>query len=267
MNEVIKKYAVVTGASSGIGWHVSKELAQKGYDLVAVSNQPELLTKLKFELEQSFQVQVLTIDIDLTKNDAAQNIFDFCQKNNLTIEVLVNNAGILVYGEVTSIELERTENILHLHINTPVMLCRLFGEIMVNNQKGYILNVSSISAVMPYPLISLYGPTKTFLRHFSKALHIEMKRTNVNVTCLLPGATATALHDKDKINLSLAMKIGVMEKPEFVAKAGVMALFKQKRECVPGILNKFTVLFLPFLPTFIIRLIYKRYLKRAKMST
>ena len=112
MNEVIKKYAVVTGASSGIGWHVSKELAQKGYDLVAVSNQPELLTKLKFELEQSFQVQVLTIDIDLTKNDAAQNIFDFCQKNNLTIEVLVNNAGILVYGEVTSIELERTENIL-----------------------------------------------------------------------------------------------------------------------------------------------------------
>ena len=267
MNEVIKKYAVVTGASSGIGWHISKELAKKGYAIVAVSNQAELLAKLKFELEQEYQIQVLTIDIDLTKNDAAQNIFDFCQKENLTIEVLVNNAGILVYGEVISIELERTENILHLHMNTPVLLCRLFGEVMVNNQKGYILNVSSISAVMPYPLISLYGPTKAFLRHFSKALYIEMKRTNVNVTCLLPGATATALHDKDKINLSLAMKIGVMEKPEFVAKEGVTALFKKKRECIPGILNKLTVLFLPFLPTFIIRLIYKSYLRRVKMSS
>jgi short-subunit dehydrogenase len=265
MNEANKKYAVVTGASSGIGWYISGELAKKGYSLVAVSNQPELLAKLKFEFEQEYQIQVLTINIDLTKNESPQKVFNFCQENNLSIEVLVNNAGILVYGEVTSIELKRTEDILYLHMNTPVMLCRLFGEVMVHNQKGYILNVSSISAVMPYPLISLYGPTKAFLRHFSKALHIEMKRTNVHVTCLLPGATATTLHDKDKVNLSLAMKLGVMEKPEFVAKTGVTAMFTKKRECIPGILNKFTVLFLPFLPTFIIQLIYKRYLRRAKV--
>ena len=264
MNEVIKKYAVVTGASSGIGWHISEELAKKGYSLVAVSNQPELLTKLKLELEQNHKIQVLTLDCDLTKDNAAQNIFDICRKKNLTIEVLVNNAGILVYGEVTNIGLKKTKNILHLHMNTPVLLCRLFGEVMLKNQKGFILNVSSISAVMAYPLISLYGPTKTFLRHFSKALHIEMKRNNVNVTCLLPGATATALYDKDKINLSLAIMLGVMKKPEYVARLGVTALFKNKRECIPGLLNKFTMLFIPVLPTFIIRHIYKIYLRRAR---
>ena len=264
MNEVIKKYALVTGASSGIGWNISEELAKKGYSLVAVSNQPELLTKLKFQLEQNYKIQVLTIDCDLTEDNAAQNIFDICQKKNLTIEVLVNNAGILVYGEVINIELKKTKNILHLHMNTPVLLCRLFGEVMRKNEKGYILNVSSISAVMAYPMISLYGPTKTFLRHFSKALHIEMKRTNVNVTCLLPGATATALYDKDKINISLAIMLGVMKKPEYVARAGITALFKNKEESIPGLLNKFAMLFVPVLPTFIIRLIYKIYLRRAK---
>jgi len=267
MNELIKKYAVVTGASSGIGWHIAKELAKRGYSLVAVSNQPELLDKLRFELEQNFQIQVLTVDYDLTKKDAAKKIFDFCQHKNLTIEILVNNAGILVYGEVISIDLKSTENILDLHMNTPVMLCRMFGEVMVQNQKGYILNVSSISAVMPYPLISLYGPTKTFLRHFSKALRIEMKRNNVSVTCMLPGATATALHDKDKVDLSLAMKLGVMKKPEFVARAGVTALFKRKGESIPGLLNKFTVLFLPLLPTFIVRHIYKYYLRKKEVSS
>ena len=140
MNELIKKYAVVTGASSGIGWHIAKELAKRGYSLVAVSNQPVLLDKLRFELEQNFQIQVLTVDYDLTKKDAAKKIFDFCQNKNLTIEILVNNAGILVYGEVISIDLKSTENILDLHMNTPVMLCRMFGEVMVQNQKGYILN-------------------------------------------------------------------------------------------------------------------------------
>lgn len=264
MNKVIEKYAVVTGASSGIGRYISKELAKKGYGIVAVSNQPELLTKLKFELEENDQIQVCTIDIDLAKIDAAQHIFDYCKKKNLTVEILVNNAGILIYGEVIRIDIESTEKILQLHMNTPVMLCRLFGEAMGNNQLGYILNVSSISAVMPYPLISLYGPTKTFLRHFSKALRIEMKRKNVNVTCLLPGATATDLHNKDKINLSLAMKLGVMKKPAYVARAGVKALFNKKAECIPGLLNKFTMLFLPFLPTFIVRFSYKIYLKREK---
>jgi len=258
MNALINKYAVVTGASSGIGWHISKELAIKGYSIVAVSNQPQQLIKLKSELEIKHKINVLTFDCDLSKNKAAKNIFDFCRKKNLMVEVLVNNAGILVYGELINIDLKKTKSILQLHMNTPVLLCRLFGEVMVKNQKGYILNVSSISAVMPYPTISLYGPTKTFLRQFTKALRIEMKGSNVGVSCLLPGATATALYDADKINIPLAMRLGVMKKPEYMAKAGVVALFKKKAEKIPGLLNKFIMIFVPFLPVFVVGFIYRK---------
>ena len=116
---------------------------------------------------------------------------------------------------------------------------------------------------MAYPLISLYGPTKAFLRHFSRALHIEMKRNNVNVTCLLPGATNTPLYEKDKVNIKLAATLGVMKEPQYVARKGIDALFNTKRESIPGIVNKLTVLFVPLLPSALIGLIYKVYLKKS----
>lgn len=264
MNNINKKFAVITGASSGIGWFISKELANKGYSIIAVSNQAKQLQDLKQELEQNTQIEVLTLEYDLTKTDAAQYVFDFCENKNLSVEVLVNNAGILVAGEVTSITVQKTAAVLNLHMNTPVLLCRLFGEQMELNKKGYILNTASISAVMPYPTISLYGPTKTFLRQFSKAIRIEMKRNNVHVCCLLPGATATPLYDNNVINISLAMMLGIMKQPDYVAKKGVQALFKKKGESIPGLINKITMVFVPLFPSFIIRTIYYIYLKKFK---
>lgn len=261
MSEEIKKYAVVTGASSGIGWHISIELAKKGYSLIAVSNQPQSLGILKAELEKDYQIEVLTIDCDLSKKNAAQAIFDFCKNDNLMVEVLVNNAGILAYGEVINLKKKKTKNILQLHMNTPVMLCRLFGKKMAKNYKGYILNISSISASMPYPTISLYGPTKSFLRQFTKALRTELKAANVNVTCLIPGPTATNLYDENKIDFPLPEVFGIVKKPEEVAKAGVTALFNNKAEKIPGIINKLIMVIVPIIPIFIIGIIYKKTLK------
>lgn len=253
-----KEYALVTGASSGIGWHISRELAARAYSIVAVSNQPNQLNTLKSELEKDYGIKVETLDCDLSRVDAAENIFNFCQEKKLQVEVLVNNAGILVYGEVVSVDINTAKTILQLHMNTPVMLCRLFGEFMKTNGKGYILNVSSISAVMPYPTIALYGPTKTFLRKFTRALRTEMKGCGVNVSCLLPGATATALYDNKKINIPLAIKLGVMKKPESIARAGVKALFNERAECIPGLLNKFAMLFTLIIPHALIGFIYRK---------
>jgi short-subunit dehydrogenase len=262
------KYALVTGASSGIGWHISRELAARGYGIIAVSNQSRQLSELKSDLEKSSQISVRTLDLDLSRSDAAAQVFDFCMQNNLRVEVLVNNAGILVYGEVVNTELEKVRDILQLHMNTPVMLCRLFGEQMVHDKKGYILNVSSISAVMPYPTIALYGPTKTLLRKFTRALRYEMKGSGVIVSCMLPGATATALYDTEKINVPLAMRLGIMQKPERVAKAGIKALFNNRMVRIPGMLNKFVVYCFPLIPGFLIGAIYqcvkKRNLKRSR---
>ena len=264
MNSSFTKYALITGASSGIGWHLSIELAQRGYSIIAVSNQPQQLEDLKKELEQKYAVQVFTLNLNLALPDSAKQVFDFCEANSIEVEALVNNAGILIFGEAARVEYAKAATILQLHMNTPALLCRLFGEKMMARKKGFILNVSSISSVMPYPGISLYGPSKTFLRYFTRALRTEMKLYEVNVTCLLPGATATALYDTHNINVPLAMKLGVMKKPEGIAKAGVNALFNNRAECIPGWINKLTVRIIPYVPHVFIGLIHKsaRFVKR-----
>ncbi|MCJ7449120.1 MAG: SDR family NAD(P)-dependent oxidoreductase [Bacteroidales bacterium] len=256
--ENAQKYALVTGASSGIGWHISEELAKQGYSVIAVSNQPEKLADLKIKMEHAYNIIIITFNIDLAQEYSAQQIFDYCEKHNFFVEVLVNNAGTLVFGEAVKVDYYHTKSILNLHVTTPALLCRLFGEQMIRRRNGFILNVSSISAVMPYPGISLYGPTKAFLRYFTRALRTELKRYDIKVTCLIPGATATGLYDHSKFNTPLKRMLGVMKKPETVAKAGVNALFNNRAEYIPGVLNKLIILLFPIVPSFIIGIIYKR---------
>lgn len=255
--------AIVTGASSGIGWHISRELAARGYHIIAVSNQARQLKELKLEVERQYGVKVHTMDQDLSVPGAADAVYDYCKHGKLEVEVLVNNAGMMIYGEVLGTEVEKVSSILQLHMNTPVKLCRLFGKGMQDKQKGYILNISSISAVMPYPIISLYGPTKAFLRKFSRALRFELKGSGIHVTCLIPGATATALIKPESVNVPLAIRLGVMKKPEQVAGIGVSALFKNRSIRIPGMLNKFVVFFFPLIPSFLIARIYKQVKKKA----
>ncbi|MCU0461230.1 MAG: SDR family NAD(P)-dependent oxidoreductase [Bacteroidales bacterium] len=256
--EASEKYALVTGASSGIGWHISQELAKRGYSIFAVSNQPARLLDLQVALEKLYPVHVLTLDIDLAQEDSPISVFNFCMENKLIIEVLVNDAGMFFFGEITRVDYDRVKSILALHILTPALLCRLFGEQMAVNGRGYILNISSITAVMPYPGISLYAPTKAFIRHFSRSLRSEMKLDNINVTCLMPGATDTSLYNTGNLNISLLKKLGLMKKPEDVAKAGLKALFSDRAVCIPGFINKLAFLLVPLFPRFIIEAITRR---------
>lgn len=252
------KYALVTGASSGIGWHFAELLAKKSYSIVAVSNQSEKLADLKNKLEQDGNIKVETINIDLAQENSALQVFDYCSGRNLEIEVLINDAGIFFFGEAARVDPSRMKSMITLHILTPTLLCRLFGEQMIKRQKGFILNISSISAVMPYPGISIYGPTKAYLRHFTRALRTEMKLYGINVTCLIPGATDTGLYDAAKFKPSKLIKLGIMKKPEVVARRGLRALFKNKAVCIPGLLNKLVVILLPLIPNFIISTINRK---------
>ena len=259
------KYALVTGASSGIGWHIAETLAGKGYSVVAVSNQPIQLDDLKKSLEQAYGITVIIFSTDLARENSAQQIFEFCEKHSLTVEVLVNNAGMFIFGEAVTADYSAMRSMLNLHMVTPVLLSRMFCESMISRGNGYIMNISSITAVMPYPGISLYGPTKAFIRHFTRAIRTEMKLYGVKVTCLLPGAVSTAFYGTDKYNTAVFRLLGLMKTPQTVAKAGVNALFKNRPECVPGLLNKIIVFLLPLVPHSIISLINKRTnLVRAK---
>jgi short-subunit dehydrogenase len=254
----IRKYALVTGASSGIGWHISEELARRGYSILAVSNQPDKLRMLKEFLEKSFKVTVVTLNRDLAQEDSAIQLFRFCEDNGFAIEVLVNDAGMFFFSEVTKADYERVKSILTLHILTPTLLCRLFGEQMAKKRRGYILNLSSITAMMPYPGISLYAPTKAYMRHFTRAFRSEMMLDNVKVTCLMPGATDTALYNAGNVNVSLLKKTGMMKSPQAVAGAGIKALFRGRGVCIPGFFNKIILIILPVIPRFIIEMIARR---------
>ena len=252
-----KRYALVTGASSGLGRQISELLAKKGYDLIAVSNEPPDLDELKKHLEETYGTDVQTVNMDLSKESAARTLYDYCEEKGLPVEVLVNDAGMLVYGQAVRIPIEKAQGILQLHVATPALLCRLFSENMIKNGRGFILNVSSISAVMPYPTISFYGPTKTFLRHFTRALRTELKPLGIFVTCLIPGAMDTRLLNEYQVDRRKAVKWRVVSPPERVARSGIRALFKNRPECIPGLLNKLVVRFLPLIPHFVISLIYK----------
>lgn len=256
-NKPAKKVALITGGSSGIGLAIAHELAANGFSLFLVSNQPGLLENCKIEIEAKYAVSCHVLDIDLSKENSAQEIFNFTKQQDLEVEILVNNAGFLVFSEVMETPAKKINAVLQLHVLVPTMLCRLFGSEMKQRNSGHILNVSSISAVMPYPGISIYGPSKTYMRFFTRALRSELKIYGVNATCLIPGATATALYDPNKINLKLARRLGIMQTPEFVAKKAVRSLFRKKAECIPGLLNKLTVYFLPLLSMRLIFLIHK----------
>lgn len=256
--EEILKYALITGASSGIGWHFAELLAKKGYSIVAVSNQPEKLADLKNKLEHENRITVEIINIDLAQENSALQVFEYCKGKNLEVEVLINDAGMFFFGESVKVDSSGIKSMIMLHVLTPTLLCRLFGEQMIERKKGYILNVSSISAVMPYPGISLYGPTKAYLRHFTRALRTEMKFYGINVTCLMPGATDTGLYDAGKYKSSLLLKLGIMKKPVVVAIKGLRALFNNRAECIPGLINKSVIVILPVIPSFIISMINRK---------
>lgn len=249
--------AVVTGGSSGIGLSIANELARLGYDIILVSNQYEALENAKRDLISKYKINCSIIYQDLTDRNAGDIVFNKSLEISKSIIILVNNAGMLLFSEMIEIEKGKVEKILQLHITTPTILCNLFGAYMKEKKCGHILNIASISAVMPYPGISLYGPTKTYLKYFSRAIRYELKPHNVNVSVALPGATETNLYDPNKINLQLAKKIRIMKTSDDVAKKCIHGLFKNKSIIIPGIMNKLTVLFLPLIPSRLIYFLYR----------
>jgi len=250
-------YALVTGGSSGIGLAFVHQLAQKGYNVCIVSNQQDELSVLEKEIPTKYPVKCIAFFLDLTHENVAQKIYNFCKERKITVEVLINNAGFLVATELIKTSPEKTENMLKLHVLAPTLLSQIFAKDMVNQGKGYILNTSSTSAHMPYPLISIYGPSKAYLYTFSKALRSEMYNKKVFVSCILPGAVDTPLLELNDSKRKLARRLGIMHSPEYIAKKGLHGLFKNKRKTIPGILNKISLPFLKLTPNFVILKVYE----------
>lgn len=251
-------FALVTGASSGIGLEYARQLASMGYDLLAVSNQKEQLEACVCAIEKEFEIKAVPLCLDLAVADAAERLFSYCIENGITVDILINNAGVFIFNDIVDTSPQRLETMMVLHMNTVTMLCRLFGSGMKSRGRGYILNMSSLSAWMPVPGIALYGATKAYIRNFSRAMHHEMKPFGVGVTAVCPGGVSTGLYGLAPRYQRLGVRLGVLCTPERLVKKALRAMFARREIIVPGLMNKLFVPVMAVMPGFLIRALKNR---------
>ena len=248
-------FALITGASSGMGYCYAQQLAARGYQLLIVSNEPAIHEKAAI-LRNEYSVQVVSLERDLSLPSAAQELHQYCIDNQLEVEVLVNTAGVY-HDRDFLLDSERFNSlILNLHMYTPAMLCYYFGQDMVARHKGYILNVCSITSTIAVQRLATYSATKAFLSNFSRALHVELRQKGVIVTDISPGAVDTGLYHIHPIFTKMGRALGIIVSPEYLVKRALNALFRGRAKAtVPFVWSKLIQLFVALIPTCLLRLI------------
>lgn len=217
--------ALVTGASSGIGKDMAKELAKRNYDLIIVARDQEKLKQVKKEIEAEAKVKVEIMQIDLSQKEECIKLHDTVFNKYGTIDVLINNAGFGDCGEFTETSLEKEINMIETNITAYHILMKLFLIDMVRENKGHIMNVASIAGFMPGPLMSTYYSTKAYVVRLTQSVRQElfMKKSKVKVTALCPGPVDT------NFNKVANVKFNMMQaKSEYVAKYGINKMFKNR---------------------------------------
>jgi len=232
-------YALITGASKGIGKAIAFELAAKGYDLAIVARSEELLKQVKGEIEAKYKVKVAYLALDLSTPGAAQDVFNWSAQNKFDVSILVNNAGYGLSGAFETYPLEQHVNMLQVNCTALVQLTYLFLPQLKKLPQAYILNISSSSAYQAVPYLSLYAGSKALVLLFTRGLRHELRRTSVSVTCISPGATDTEFNSRAQVGPK-AMKAAkkVIMTPEQVGKVAIDSMFKKKAEVIVGVMNK-----------------------------
>ena len=230
--------ALVTGASSGIGEELARLAAADGCDLILVSRRQEKLESLARDLSVAHGVSARVIAADLNDTEAPGRIAEEIEKEKVSVDVLVNNAGLGVYGAFFETELPKQMEVIRVNV---AALTDLTGRIlpgMVARRRGRILNVASTAAFQPGPYMSVYYATKAYVLSFSEALAEELRETGVTVTALCPGPTPTEFQQRAGVEGEALLPAPFVMDAESVAKAGWEAAKLGKRLVVPGAANK-----------------------------
>lgn len=262
-------FAVVTGAASGMGRLYARHLAAMGYNLIIVDINKAGLDETAAILKDDVAAfedwrsgfatgfKVLPFVQDLSLQDAASEVHSFAGKNGCDVEVLVNNAGLFYYQSISETSPRALSLMLMVHDYTPLMLCREFVPAMKERGCGYVLNVSSLAAWIPWPGLGMYASTKRFVKDFSRALRVECRGTGVSVTNAYFGAVDTPLFNLKPSLRKIARNIRVMIPAEVAVEKALTALFRRRKGTMPGLLNHIFKPLIAVLPDFVLVWIYR----------
>lgn len=242
------KHVFITGASSGIGKELSRCFAEEGANCVlgALPSEKKLLQEWADELQELYEVKAWPVPVDLSEDEGPEKMYQRVQELVPHLDVLVNNAGVLTYGDFHQISLTTHEQMLRVNVRAYLSLMRLFLPDMVARGEGRVLNVGSVSAFQPTPHHAVYGATKAFVQSLSESVRQEVKGAGVVVCTLNPSYTDTPmLRGEDIPKKMWWYYVSGLSNPVTVAKKAVRALKKGKPVYLPGLRNWIIHLFLP----------------------
>ncbi|KQS91683.1 SDR family oxidoreductase [Chryseobacterium sp. Leaf394] len=235
------KFALITGASSGIGNELAKLCAKEGYNLVIVGRNMDTL-QTKAEELKSLGVKVIPFAKNLFNADDVYSLYADLKQNNISPEILINDAGQGLYGKFQDTEIHREIDMVNLNITAVLILTKMFLKDRIPQNSGKILNLASIASKAPGPWHSVYHGTKAFILSWSEAVREELKDTGISVTALLPGPTDTDFFNKADMNRSRIMEDREsFSTAEEVAEDGFKAMMNGDDKVISGLKNKLTV--------------------------
>ncbi len=230
------KTALITGASGGLGKEFAQIFAQNAYNLVLVARSEDKLHSIANDLEDKYKVKVTVLVQDLSQANSAAKIYAEVQNRDISIDVLVNNAGFGRMGAFADEKPSTLTAMLNLNVTTLTEMTALFLPAMIARNQGKILNIASTAAFQTLPTLGTYAATKAYVLNFTEALHYELKDTNIAVTALCPGPTVTGFAKRANAETSSLFKNAMDAKT--VAQIGYTSLMKNKMTVIVGRRNK-----------------------------
>ena len=249
----MEKTALITGASSGLGWELANVFAREGYHLMLVARNEEKLVALKNQLEAAYGIVAEVLPQDLAQRDAAQAVFDFTTQKGIAVDVLVNNAGFGDFGPYVSCDWQKQYDMVQVNVAVLMQLTHCYLPAMAARGEGKILNVASIAAFQPGPLMAVYYASKAFVLSFTEALSVELKGTGVSVTALCPGPTTTGFEQSANLGESGLFRHMRNATAKEVAEYGYRALLRGKVVAIPGAANRLVTLAVKHSPRRVVR--------------
>lgn len=245
------KFALITGASGGIGLCIARELAKRKNNLLLIARSTDKLKTICSELEKEFAIKADYLSVDLSNPLATQTVVEWLHTKSYAVDTLVNNAGYGLWGRVDATPADQLNNMMQLNMNAVVNMCHAMLPELKKQPKAYIMNIASTAAYQAVPTLATYAASKAFVVLFTRGLRRELKESNISVTCVSPGATTTNFIDRAGMEAMKERAEKFSMPPEVVASIAVNGMLKGKAEVLPGFTNWFSVQLTYFVPKFI----------------